>query len=67
MIYFILNKLGSVIYQSEQHDLMTENNKIRYLPLLVIKDLIRANLHDVLEYVDTGQKLVVFKEVSGAL
>ncbi|OBZ83456.1 hypothetical protein A0J61_08496 [Choanephora cucurbitarum] len=67
MIYFILNKLGSVIYQSEQHDLMTENNKIRYLPLLVIKDLIRANLHDVLEYVDTGQKLVVFKEQQNLL
>lgn len=70
--YFIINKLGTVIYQStntkKHHSSNTttanESQRIRYLPLLVIKDLIKANLNDVIQYIKVGNKTVAFREVS---
>ncbi|KAI8092410.1 uncharacterized protein B0P05DRAFT_583654 [Gilbertella persicaria] len=63
--YFIVNKLGTVIYQSRQSNSLTnttESHRIRYLPLLVIKDLIKANLNDILDHIRIGNKTVVFRE-----
>lgn len=64
--YFIINKLGTVIYSSSSKNnsnSLNESYKIRYLPLLVIKDLLKANLNDVIQYVRVGNKTVAFKEV----
>jgi hypothetical protein len=64
--YFIINKLGTVLYSSSNKNNtapLNENYKIRYLPLLVIKDLLKANLNDVIQYVRVGNKTVAFKEV----
>lgn len=71
--YFIINKLGTVLYQSAQtkkkkrNNSINESQRIRYLPLLVIKDLIKANLNNVIQYIKIGNKTVVFKEVRGFL
>lgn len=68
--YFIINKLGTVVYQSintkklANNATANESQRIRYLPLLVIKDLIKANLNDVIQYIKVGNKTVAFKEVS---
>lgn len=70
--YFIINKLGTVVYQStstKKHlssnaTAANESQRIRYLPLLVIKDLIKANLNDVIQYIRVGNKTVAFREVS---
>lgn len=69
--YLIINKLGTVLYQSAQVKKLNSNTgsindsqRIRYLPLLVIKDLIKANLNNVIQYIKIGNKMVVFKEVS---
>lgn len=71
--YFIINKLGTVLYQSAQvkkkkansnTGSINESQRIRYLPLLVIKDLIKANLNNVIQYIKIGNKTVVFKEVT---
>lgn len=68
--YFIINKLGTVVYQSintkklANNPTANESQRIRYLPLLVIKDLIKANLNDVIQYIKVGNKTVAFKEVS---
>lgn len=68
--YFIINKLGTVLYQSAQGKRnnsttgsINDSQRIRYLPLLVIKDLIKANLNNVIQYVRIGNKTVAFKEV----
>lgn len=68
--YLIINKLGTVIYQSAQVKKINSNTgslndsqRIRYLPLLVIKDLIKANLNNSMQYIRIGSKLVAFKEV----
>lgn len=68
--YLIINKLGTVIYQSAQVKKINSNTgsindsqRIRYLPLLVIKDLIKANLNNSMQYTKIGNKLVAFKEV----
>jgi hypothetical protein len=70
--YLIINKLGTVLYQSAQVKKNNSNNntgsinesqRIRYLPLLVIKDLIKANLNNTIQYIKIGNKTVVFKEV----
>jgi hypothetical protein len=68
--YLIINKLGTVLYQSGQVKKLDSNTgsindsqRIRYLPLLVIKDLIKANLNNVIQYIKIGNKIVVFKEV----
>ncbi|CAO0802292.1 unnamed protein product [Mucor circinelloides] len=73
--YFIINKLGTVIYQStytkKHHSSNTttanESQRIRYLPLLVIKDLIKANLNDVVQYIKIGNKTVAFREQQNLL
>jgi hypothetical protein len=68
--YFIINKLGTVVYQSintrklAKNTAANESQRIRYLPLLVIKDLIKANLNDVIQYIKVGNKTVAFKEVN---
>lgn len=71
--YFIINKLGTVLYQSAQAKRnssttgsLNESQRIRYLPLLVIKDLIKANLNNVIQYIRIGNKTVAFKEVNRA-
>jgi hypothetical protein len=65
--YFIINKAGTVLYESihskKYNVRSTDSNRIRYLPLLVIKDLIKANLNDSIQYVRSGKKTIVFKEV----
>lgn len=68
--YFIINKFGTVLYQSipakrkdSTSGSVNESQRIRYLPLLVIKDLIKANLNNVIQYIKIGNKTVVFKEV----
>lgn len=65
IIYFIINKLGTIIYQSNttSNTVATEGHRIRYLPLLVIKDLIKVNFHDTIQYIRLEGKMVVFKEV----
>lgn len=65
-IYFIINKLGTIIYQSNttSNTIATESHRIRYLPLLVIKDLVKANFHDILQYIKLGNKTIAFKEVN---
>lgn len=68
--YFIINNLGTVLYQSipaKRKDStggsLNESQRIRFLPLLVIKDLIKANLNNAIQYIKIGNKTVVFKEV----
>lgn len=70
IVYFIINKLGTIIYQStnsnnnsSNNKAVNEGNRIRYLPLLVIKDLIKANLNDVIQYIKVENKTIAFKEV----
>jgi hypothetical protein len=72
--YFIINKLGTVLYQSAQvkrnnsvTGSINESQRIRFLPLLVIKDLIKANLNNVIQYVKIGNKTVAFREVISKL
>ncbi|KAF7727800.1 hypothetical protein EC973_007031 [Apophysomyces ossiformis] len=67
--YFIVNQAGDILYHSThaQTEKTTDGNRIRYLPLLLIKDLIKANLHDRIQYVKTGNKTVVFWEKQGLL
>ncbi|KAI9267398.1 hypothetical protein BY458DRAFT_490546 [Sporodiniella umbellata] len=64
IIYFIINKLGAVVYQSctVSNAAPTEGHRIRHLPLLVINDLIKANFHDTIQYIKLGNKSVAFKE-----
>ncbi|KAI8638267.1 hypothetical protein BD408DRAFT_423260 [Parasitella parasitica] len=71
--YFIINKLGTVVYQSTNtkklanNTTTNESQRIRYLPLLVINDLIKANLSDVIQYVKVGNKTAAFKEQQNLL
>lgn len=63
--YFILNKSGTILYHSGGEPLdNTDSSRIRYLPLLLIKDLIKVNLHNSIQHVRSGGKLVTFWEVS---
>ncbi|KAI9025924.1 hypothetical protein CLU79DRAFT_743764 [Phycomyces nitens] len=65
--YFILNKSGDLIYQSvpENNPASVEGSKIRFLPLILIKDLIKANFRDRIQYVKSGKRTVAFWEKSG--
>ncbi|ORY98347.1 hypothetical protein BCR42DRAFT_497374 [Absidia repens] len=62
--YFILNKSGNLLYQSINGGKLdnTDNGRIRYLPLLLIKDLIKANLNNHIQHAYSAGKLVVFYE-----
>lgn len=64
----ILNNSGDVLFQSslkplEQQQNFTEANRIRFLPLLLIKDLTKANFHDRIHYLHSGNKTIAFLEV----
>ncbi|KAI9301086.1 hypothetical protein BJ944DRAFT_11738 [Cunninghamella echinulata] len=62
--YFILNKSGNIIYQTVPTDKLesSEQNGIKYLPLLVIKDLIKNNLNTHIKHITTGDKVFAFWE-----
>ncbi|KAI9278251.1 hypothetical protein BDA99DRAFT_1541 [Phascolomyces articulosus] len=64
----ILNNSGDVIYQSTtpKHQ-ASEGSKIRYLPLLLTKDLFKANFHDRIQYLHTRNKTITFLEKHGLL
>ncbi|KAI9484828.1 hypothetical protein BDB00DRAFT_109918 [Zychaea mexicana] len=63
----ILNNSGDVIYQSTQKHQPSEGSKIRYLPLLLTKDLLKANFHDRIQYLHTRNKTITFLEKHGLL
>lgn len=63
----ILNNSGDVIYQStfSTRQQPNEANIIRlFLPLLLTKDLLKANFHDRIHYVHHRNKTIAFWEVS---
>ena len=64
--FLILNNSGDVIYHStepkNQHAI-SELSKIRYLPLLLTKDLLKASFHDRIQYLHTRKKTTTFLEV----
>ncbi|CAM0140348.1 hypothetical protein VKS41_007023 [Umbelopsis sp. WA50703] len=59
-VYLILGRHGARIHPTSN----TERDGIRYLPLLVLKDLIKSNLNDRIRYITDHQKTVVFYENS---
>ncbi|KAG2173163.1 hypothetical protein INT43_004536 [Umbelopsis isabellina] len=59
-VYLILGRHGARIHPTSN----TERDGIRYLPLLVLKDLIKSNLDDRIRYITDQQKTVVFYENS---
>lgn len=63
IVYLIINKLGTIIYQSNTKTNTNENQRIRYLPLLVIKDLVKASFYQNFEYIKLQDKTIVFEEV----
>lgn len=63
IVYLIINKLGTIVYQSNTKTSTNESQRIRYLPLLVIKDLIKANFYQNFEYIKVQDKTIVFEEV----
>ncbi|KAI7878657.1 hypothetical protein K492DRAFT_208838 [Lichtheimia hyalospora FSU 10163] len=66
----ILNNSGDVIYQStfSTQQQPNEANIIRlFLPLLVSKDLLKANYHDRIHYVHHRNKTIAFWEKHGLL
>jgi hypothetical protein len=58
-VYLILGRHGARIHPTSN----TERDGIRYLPLLVLKVLIKSNLNDRIRYITDHQKTVVFYEV----
>ncbi|ORZ15372.1 hypothetical protein BCR42DRAFT_416957 [Absidia repens] len=62
--YFILKKSGRIIYQSVDDDKLdgSDTDHIRYLPLLLIKDLIKAELYDHIHHVKSSGKVAAFWE-----
>ncbi|KAI7870205.1 hypothetical protein BDF14DRAFT_1994105 [Spinellus fusiger] len=61
--YFILNKSGDIIYPlSPEDNVSPQESKLRFLPLLLIKDLIKANFHDQIQYIKSGKRTVAFWE-----
>lgn len=61
----ILNHGGTIIYdtaqQSAEH--LGDKREIQFLPLLLTKDMIKANFHDRVNYVECGRKTIAFWEV----
>ncbi|KAI8974746.1 hypothetical protein BDB01DRAFT_390655 [Pilobolus umbonatus] len=61
--YFIVDKLGSILYQSNRLISTThDRSRIRYVSLFLMKDLIKAQLNETIQYIHIGNKTVVFKE-----
>ena len=66
----ILNNSGDVIYHStapKNQQPISEVSKIRYLPLLLTKDLLKASFHDRIQYLHTRNKTITFLEVINKL
>jgi hypothetical protein len=59
-VYLILGRHGARIHPISNKDM----DNIRYLPLLVLKDMIKSNLSDRIRYIKDHKKTVVFYEVS---
>jgi hypothetical protein len=59
-LYLILGRHGARIHPVSNRD----RDNIRYLPLLVLKDMIKSNLNDRIRYIKDHKKTVVFFEVS---
>ncbi|CAO3592994.1 unnamed protein product [Absidia cylindrospora] len=62
--YFILKKSGRIIYQLVDDEKLdgSDTGHIRYLPLLLIKDLIKAELCDHIHHVRSSGKVAAFWE-----
>ncbi|KAI9281720.1 hypothetical protein BC943DRAFT_119370 [Umbelopsis sp. AD052] len=57
-LYLILGRHGARIHPVSNRD----RDNIRYLPLLVLKDMIKSNLNDRIRYIKDHKKTVVFFE-----